>query len=51
MMHHPVRPQHTALRAALQIEFLPWGEAMELARSPPVNFKCGSIKQQSLKSL
>lgn len=36
----------------LQIEFLPWGEAMELARAPPFNFKCGytqtGIYQESL---
>lgn len=38
MMYHPVRPRDTALRAALQTEFLPWGEGMELARSPPFNF-------------
>lgn len=45
MMHHPVRPQDTAIRATLQIEFLPWGEVMELARSPQFNFKCGYTKQ------
>lgn len=45
MMYHPVRPQDTALRAALQIEFLPSGEGMELARSPPFNFKSGYTKQ------
>lgn len=44
-MHHPVRPQATALTATLQIEFLPQGEAMELARAPPFTFKCGYTKQ------